>query len=77
MLEVGRSYSLKMVDGEGYSLTDITVMEVNLPLLKINNFGREEIINTNSLHFISLVLNEPLDDGDDWLEFMPENYKPD
>lgn len=77
MFEAGRSYSVKMVDGEAYSQNQVTVLDVALPLLKVMRAGREEIINVHSLHFISAAPVESSDDDDDdWSEFLPDYLKP-
>lgn len=76
MFEPGRSYSVKMVDGEAYSQNQVTVLDVALPLLKVMSAGKEEIINVHSLHFISATPVESSDGDDDWSEFLPDYLKP-
>lgn len=77
MFEAGRSYSVKMVDGEAHSQSQVTVLDMALPLLKVTSAGREEIINVHSLHFISATPVELSDgDDDDWSEFLPDYLKP-
>lgn len=58
MFEVGRQYKITTTDHDGTGYRTATVLEVDLPLIKISNVGSYEIINTSSPFFVSAVPND-------------------
>jgi hypothetical protein len=58
MFEIGKKYDIKMLVGqmggpEETTYPSRTVLNVDGPLIKIDDCGSERIINTQSLYFIS------------------------
>ena len=65
MFEVGKKYDIQMNDGvdyEGQSCINTypgrTVLDAQLPLIKVIGFGEESIINTNSIVFVRATLSK-------------------
>lgn len=63
MFEIGKKYDIKMlVDEPGETVETTypsrTVINVEGNLIKINDCGKEKIINTSSPRFISAELND-------------------
>lgn len=62
MIEIGKTYIIKLDDGKGiHERPNCVVLDYNQEngLLKINQFGIEEIINTKSSSFAGIELDEP------------------
>lgn len=64
MFTIGKSYDIDMLDGNDEDGNPIittypnrTVTDANFPLIKIDSFGEEEIINTQSSIFIRAKRN--------------------
>jgi len=55
MFEIGCHYSFRHVDGEGSSYQTDKVIEVALPLLKVEGVEGIKIINVHSVHFVSAM----------------------
>lgn len=58
MFEVGRTYRFTTTDHDGTGYRTATVLEVDLPLVKVSHLGNYEIINTSSPFFVSAVPND-------------------
>jgi len=56
----GKWYTWTTLEGplETIGSISVQVIEVALPLVKINEAGREKIVNTSSPAFVSAQLNE-------------------
>ena len=59
MFVVGKWYKLTTLDGplETIGYITVQVIEVKLPLIKVNEAGHEKIINTNAPTFVSAELD--------------------
>lgn len=55
MFEVGRTYRITTSDHEGQSYYNADLIEVELPLIKLERVGNYEILNTHSPCFVSAV----------------------
>ena len=59
MFEIGKTYRIKMLEGEEQSDSYYTVESIDLPLLMVSQPGRSIVINTTSSVFISAELDDP------------------
>jgi hypothetical protein len=53
MFEVGRQYRITTDDGVEQSYYSATVLDVDLPLIKLDRSGNYEIVNTATRSFVS------------------------
>ena len=59
MFEIGKTYRLKMLEGDEHSDSYYTVKRTDLPLLMVSQPGRSIVIKTPSTVFISAELDDP------------------
>ena len=55
MFEVGRTYRITTSDHDGQGYYSAKILEVELPLVKVERPGSYEIINTSSPCFVSAM----------------------
>lgn len=53
MFEVGRQYRITTDDGVDQSYFNAVVLEVDMPLIKVDRLGSYEILNTAARGFVS------------------------
>lgn len=58
MFEVGRTYKITVSDYADQISYSADVIEVDLPLVKLDRVGNYEILNTHSPCFVSAVPND-------------------